>query len=389
MIRLSFLVAFLSAFLFGHITFSQVPTSPPAGTNLTLSSPTPFAYALTGGLTYSYTNASWPAFNTNCYAFAINDTLFGAINGFNPTPSGGPCSGMNNLVYNSGMSNLAAGIIVYTGTTTYRYQNLSSTYVVNTAVPVKATITFSSPVMYYPNNTFVVPVTGNFNYHVLFQSLSPTDAQYTTGAGNTWTPSKNLFNNMITDVNNSICVNFTPGNFTLNTVNASTAPTGIICQGGNIQLTGGGTGNNLSFHWTGPNSFNSTNSNITINNASASNSGTYFLTATDDLGCPNTVQSVITVQQNPTATAGGTSVICVNSTATVSGASASNGTISWTHNGSGSLSNFNTLTPTYTPASSDAGHTVILTLTTSSNNTCAPATATAISEHQSVVHERA
>lgn len=371
MIRLSFQLAIFCLFL-SNSFFAQVPTSPPAGTIITQSSATPFAYALTSGLNYSYTNSSWPVFNTNCYAFAINDTLFNAINGFNPTPSGGTCTGMSNLVYNAGMSNLAAGSIVYTGTTSYRYQNISSTYVVNNVVPVRATVTFSAPVIYYSNNTFVLPVTGNFSYTVIFESFSPTDAQYTSGAGNMWIPSKTLFNNMITDPNNSICVNFNPSSFTLNTVNASTAPTGIICQGGNIQLTGGGTGNNLTFNWTGPNTFTSTNSNVTINNASASNSGTYFLTATDDIGCPNTAQSIITVQQTPTATAGGTSLICVNSTATVSGATSSNGTVSWTHNGSGSLANGTTLTPTYTPSSFDAGNTVVLTLTTTSNNSCAP-----------------
>lgn len=375
MIKLSFLAVITCLFL-THSTFAQTPVSAPAGTTVSLSSATPFAYALTGGLTYSYTNSSWPAFNTNCYAFAVNDTLFGAINGLNPAPSGGSCSGMTNLVYNTGMSNLASGIIVYTGTTNYHYRNTSNFYV-TTAVPVRATVTFSAPVIYYPNNTFVLPVTGNFSYSVLFESLSPTDAQYTSGTGNVWTPSKTLFNNLITDVNNSICVSFTPGNFTLNTVAATTAPSGIICQGGNIQLTGGGTGNNLTFNWSGPNSFSSSNSNTTISNASSSNSGTYLLTATDDIGCANTAQSVITVQQLPLASAGGTSVICVNGTATVSGASASNGTISWTHNGSGSLANGNTLTPTYTPSSFDAGHTVVLTLTSTSNNSCAPASAQA------------
>ena len=383
MIKLSWLFSFF-CLLAGNSLFAQVPVSPPAGTVLTTSSATPFAYALTGGQTYTYTNPSWPAFNTNCYAFALNDTLFNAINGFNPTASGGACTGMSNLVYNSGSSNLAAGIIVYTGTTSYRYQNTSSAYAVNNAIQVRATVLFSGPVSYYSNNTFVFPVTGNFNYHVIYESFSPTDAQYTSGSGNVWTPSKTLFNNMITDPNNSICVNFTPGNFTLNTVNASTAASGIICQGGNIQLTGGGSGNNLTFNWTGPNSFNSTGSNVTINNASTSNSGTYSLTVTDDIGCSNTAQSIITVQQGPTATAGGTSVICVNNTATVSGASSSNGTISWTHNGSGSLANGNTLTPTYTPAISDAGNTVVLTLTTTSNNSCAPATAQAV--YNIIVH---
>ena len=375
MIRLSLLFVFCS--LLSRSFFAQVPASPPAGTTVTLSSATPFAYALTGGLNYSFTNSSWPAFNTNCYGFTINDTLFNAINGFNPTPSGGPCSGMSNLVYNAGLSNLASGVIVYTGRTTYRYQNTSNVFVVNTSVPVRATVTFSSPVIYYPNNTFVVPVTGNFSYSVIMESFSPADAQYLSGAGSTWVPSKTLFNNMITASNNSICVNFTPGNFTLNTVAANTAPTGIICQGGNIQLTGGGTGNNLTFNWTGPNSFTSTNPSATINSANAGNSGTYFLTATDDMGCPNTAQCAITVQQPPTATAGGTSVICVNNSVTVSGATSSNGTVSWTHNGSGSLVNTTTLTPTYTPSFFDAGHTVVLTLTTTSNNSCAPATAQA------------
>lgn len=377
MIKLSLLTSVICLFL-SHSFFAQVPTSPPAGTTVTTSSATPYAYALTGGLNYSYTNASWPAFNTNCYAFTINDTLFNVINGFNPTASGGACSGMSNVVYNSGMSNLAAGVIVYTGTTSYRYRNISSSFVVNNTVPVRVTITFSGPVIYYSNNTFVVPVTGNFNYHVIFECFSPTDAQYTSGSGNTWTPSKTLFNNLVTDINNSICVNFTPGNFTLNTVNASTAPSGIICQGGDIQLTGGGSGNNLTFSWSGPNSFSSTSSNVTINNASASNSGNYFLTATDDIGCSNTAQSAITIQQAPTAAAGGTSVICVNNTATVSGASSSNGSISWTHNGSGSLTNGNTLTPTYIPSTFDAGNTIVLTLTTTSNNSCAPASAQAV-----------
>lgn len=376
MIRLIWL--FFLCVILSNSLFAQVPVSPPAGTTLTTSPSPSSSFALTGGQTFAYSNPSWPAFNTNCYAFALNDTLFNAINGFNPTPTGGACSGMSNLVYNSGSSNLASGIIVYTGTTSYRYKNISNTYVVNNAVQVRATIIFSSPVTYYPNNTFVVPVTGNFNYHVIYESFSPTDAQYTSGSGNVWTPSKTLFNNMMTDPTNSICVNFTPGSFTMNTVNASTAPSGIICQGGNIQLTGGGSGNNLTFNWTGPNSFSSTSSNVMINNASASNSGTYFLTVTDDIGCANTAQSIITVQQAPTATAGGTSVICVNNTATVSGASSSNGTISWTHNGSGSLANSNTLTPTYTPAISDAGNTVVLTLTTTSNNSCAPATAQAV-----------
>ncbi|MBI1836776.1 MAG: gliding motility-associated C-terminal domain-containing protein, partial [Flavobacteriia bacterium] len=81
---------------------------------------------------------------------------------------------------------------------------------------------------------------------------------------------------------------------------------------------------------------------------------------------------------NASATAGGTQTICSNDSATVSGASASNGTIQWTHNGLGTLTNTTTITPTYTPVAGDAGTTVSLTLTVTSNNACNPSQATAV-----------
>jgi len=77
----------------------------------------------------------------------------------------------------------------------------------------------------------------------------------------------------------------------------------------------------------------------------------------------------------PTASAGGNQTICSNGTATISGATSSNGTISWAENGEGSItSNGNTLAPTYTAAAGDAGKDVTLTMTVS-NGTCTPATA--------------
>ncbi|MEL1255691.1 T9SS sorting signal type C domain-containing protein [Flavobacterium sp. DGU38] len=78
----------------------------------------------------------------------------------------------------------------------------------------------------------------------------------------------------------------------------------------------------------------------------------------------------------PTATGTGSQTICQTGTATVSGISASNGTIAWTHNGAGSLSNETTSTPTYTPAAGDAGNTVTLTMTVSNGPCVTPATAT-------------
>ncbi|CAN5255421.1 hypothetical protein BH11BAC5_BH11BAC5_20270 [soil metagenome] len=85
--------------------------------------------------------------------------------------------------------------------------------------------------------------------------------------------------------------------------------------------------------------------------------------------------AILTVNSVPTATAGGSQTICANGTATVSGATSSNGTILWTENGAGSITaGATTLTPTYTAAAGDAGNTVTLTMTVS-NAPCTAATA--------------
>ena len=107
---------------------------------------------------------------------------------------------------------------------------------------------------------------------------------------------------------------------------------------------------------------------------SPSTSTTYTATASIN-GCSTSNTSTITVSQQPAASAGGSQTICQTGTATVSGASSSNGTILWTHNGGGSLSGTATLTPTYTAVAGDAGHTVTLTMTVS-NSPCTAATAT-------------
>jgi len=93
--------------------------------------------------------------------------------------------------------------------------------------------------------------------------------------------------------------------------------------------------------------------------------------------CDGPAQSfTITVRPTPTAAAGGSSEICFNSSATVSGASASNGNILWTGNGHGSITGESTLTPTYNAVLADAGTTVTLTLTVTSTNSCSYKTAT-------------
>lgn len=104
---------------------------------------------------------------------------------------------------------------------------------------------------------------------------------------------------------------------------------------------------------------------------------TYYVRYENGCGTTSCVDVTYEVDELPTASAGGSATICENGTATVSGASASNGTIQWTHNGSGDITaGATTLTPTYTANADDAGNTVTLTMTVTSNNTCGSATAT-------------
>ena len=91
-----------------------------------------------------------------------------------------------------------------------------------------------------------------------------------------------------------------------------------------------------------------------------------------------TATYTINVRATPTATAGGSQTICQTTpTATVSGATATNGTILWTvQTGNGTITaGANTLTPTYTVNAADAGTTVTLLMTVS-NAPCTAATAT-------------
>ncbi|MDR6843819.1 HYR domain-containing protein [Flavobacterium granuli] len=147
---------------------------------------------------------------------------------------------------------------------------------------------------------------------------------------------------------------------------------GIVGGGASSGTWSGGSGQFLPNNTDMASSYTPTQSEI--------DSGSVILTLTsEDPGgpCPGAVAKsrTITFKKAPTATAGGNIGICPGGSAMVNGASSSNGTIVWTHNGSGSLSNADTLTPTYTSVAGDAGNTVTLTLTVS-NSPCPDAIAT-------------
>ena len=194
----------------------------------------------------------------------------------------------------------------------------------------------------------------------------------------------------VQDVNLTTC-GFANDNITI-TVNelptASVSATPAFCENTNGTLTFTGASG------TAPYTFTYTvngGANQNIPTVGGSNSatlsisdvpGTYTVTLVDVTDANNCTQlqngtAVYTIDPLPTASSGGTQSVCENSTAAVAGAAAANGSILWTENGAGSLANETTLTPIYTAVASDAGNTIVLTMTVTSTNNCVGETATA------------
>ncbi len=284
---------------------AQTPSPGPAGVVIASPQSDSRAIAVTGGKTWNYTNPAWPAFSSPCNFFGFRDTLYQTINGYNTLPPNSACANMANVIYDAPSSNLAGGIVVYIGSTTYYYQNTSFSF--QTAIlPVRVTIKFTTPA------SVAIPVTSinlkklikanqNFNVSAIIEVLSPANGIYFAGGGNTYTPAITLFDNLHTDPNSSICTSLNQGTFFTFTVIPTSSNTGPYCAGQTISLSSSATaqaGGAITYSWGGP-SYTSTAQNPTIASSTAAMSGTYTVTATDIVGCPGQSTTTVVVQTTP------------------------------------------------------------------------------------------
>src|SRR5674476_553326 len=205
-------------------------------------------------------------------------------------------------------------------------------------------------------------------------TLTPT---YTAAAGDA-----GLTRTLTMTVSNAPCIAAT-ATYSVVVEGLPTATAGgtqTICQNGTATVSGA-TATNGTIAWTENGSGSITAGATTLTptyTAAAGDAGnTVTLTMTvSNAPCTAAPATyLVIVKAIPTATAGGSQTICSNGTATVSGATSSNGTILWTHNGFGSITGATTLTPIYTAVAGDAGNTVTLTMTVS-NAPCTAAPAT-------------
>lgn len=125
---------------------------------------------------------------------------------------------------------------------------------------------------------------------------------------------------------------------TIENVNVTSAPDDTICTGGSINLTA--TGDNVNnWSWTGPNNFTSAQQSPTIPTATAVNSGTYIVTASN--ACNDVIDSLYVLVNTIPITPGtinGSLTACGSDTATYTVTGISNATsYNWTVSGGGTI----------------------------------------------------
>ena len=196
-------------------------------------------------------------------------------------------------------------------------------------------------------------------YYVVATGASPTNCSNQTSAVNVTSVTNPT---VYTLTGSSICTS-SPNTGTITLSNSETGVSYQLKDSGNndVQAAKSGT-TGTALTWTGL----------------AGGNGYYVVaTGASPTNCPSqtaTANVIVSLVPAASVTQSTPYNICQNGTAYVTGATASNGTILWTHNGSGTISGGTTLTPSYTAVPADGGKMVTLTMTVS-NSPCPQATA--------------
>ena len=144
-----------------------------------------------------------------------------------------------------------------------------------------------------------------------------------------------------------------------------------ICLGSSTNLTCEGASGNYAWIDNGNGGLASTNTKTV--SVTPTDAGTIIYTVSADQinsSCPSPdATATLIVINTPLANAGGNDGVCLGDSYTIITASSDVSDILWSHNGDGTLMGSGTLTPVYTPAISDDGNTVEITLTAGVNCT--------------------
>jgi hypothetical protein len=172
-------------------------------------------------------------------------------------------------------------------------------------------------------------------------------------------------------VTNNGCTATATAAVTVSSAPSATALGGTVCAGEALQLSA--SAGAISYSWSGPNSYTSSQQNPVISPAVAIHTGTYTVTMTGSGGCAGTATVSVTVNALPTATASVASTVCEGSTLSLTSSGGS--TYAWS-GPNGFVSSVQN--PTIPNASDLNTGTYIVTVTSAAGCTATASTSTTI-----------
>lgn len=340
------------------LTINPMPTVS-AGSNATICSGS--TYTLAGTMGGGATNITWTTSGSGTFSSATSLTA----------------------TYTPSAADISAGTVTLTLTTNDPAgpcnavtSNMTLTITPAATVSAGASATICAGSTYSLGGTFgggATSITWSTSGTGTFNNTASTTAIYTPSAADisagtvTLTITTNDPAGSCTAVTSTMTITINPAPTVAAGVNAT------ICSGSTYTLSGSMGGGATSILWTtsGTGTFSSASSTTAIYTPSAADiafgSITLTITTNDPAGPCTSISDflTLTISPAPTVSAGAAASICNGSTYTLAGTMGGSATlVTWTTSGSGTFSNPNITTPTYTPSAADiAAGTVTLTIT--------------------------
>ncbi len=363
---------------------------------------------LSGNINVTYTVGN----SQYCYASQTNVINVIPLATANAGPNASICAGQNYTISGASYGGSATGCSWSTSGTGYfvNGNTTTPTYVPSTADinagNVTLTMTTTGPCAAATSSMLLTinPLpNASFNYgsgSFCKTGTNPTPTVATPGGTFTSSPAGLSINSSTGTINLSAsnvgtytvtysiggaCPNSSSANITItNGFDAEFSYNGPFCQSGTNPLPIHATGSDGIYTAT-PSGLVFVNNNTGEINLAASQPGTYLVVNTIPAsgGCAQATYSTnVTIDQAATVYAGPDMIICSNSNAQISGASmgGSATSVSWSSNGTGTIVNGSTLTPTYIPSQTDINNgSVTLTIATNDPPNSCPAVSDAMS----------
>ncbi len=238
-----------------------------------------------------------------CFGTSIELTASGGISYAWSGPNGYTSADQNPVITNG----MATSGGTYQVTVT-DVNNCTSSSSINVVVnnPPTATVASNSPVCV---GTSIALTASGGNSYTWSGPNGYTSTDQNPVITNGMATSGGTYQVTVTDANN--CTSSSSINVVVN--NPPTASAGSnspVCIGTSLALTASG---GLSYTWSGPNGYTSTDQNPVITNVQTTSSGTYQVTVTDAQSCTNTASILVIVLPKPFAIISSNSPVCIGS----------------------------------------------------------------------------